>query len=84
MNLNSFTLNHVNVANYGGKACIVPMSLEVFKSMLERPHDTRRATPSDLKHFFEDAKQSAIRHADDGSEAWYNDIVNSVERFLVA
>ena len=76
-----YGLHNLNISYYGGKSVIVPLSLNVFKKMLE---DSFKASytpnPQQVKSFFEYSK--SIASESHSEQEWYNKIVEKALNWL--
>lgn len=80
-----YTLYISNVAMYGGKCCIIPLTLETFRKMLKAAVDAKqKPTPSDIKRLF-DASKKYVKECliKEGTESdWYNKISETAAHWL--
>ncbi|MDE6277114.1 MAG: AlwI family type II restriction endonuclease [Muribaculaceae bacterium] len=81
-----FTLYVTNVAMYGGKCRIIPLTLDTFRRMLRRAVDApEKPTPDDIRRLFDaSAKYARECVLNDGTETdWYGRITERAENWLV-
>ena len=81
-----YMLGRTNVSLYGGKANIIPMTLETFVKLL---HNSRNAndsghkvTSNDLSTLFE--KSAEFNQTSNDESEWYSNITAYVEQWMVA
>lgn len=82
-----YTLHISNVAMYGGKCCIIPLTLEAFRKMLKIAVDAKqKPNPTDIKRLFEASKRYAKEcFINDGTESdWYSRITETATNWLSA
>lgn len=76
-----YALHKMNISYYGGVSTIVPLSLSVFKKMVE---DSYKASyipqPRQVKRFFERSNEIAATSTDE--KIWYNEITNEALNWL--
>lgn len=78
-----YSLYHVNIEYYGGKAVIVPMELAVYRKMLEDSyHAAYTPDACRIRAIFEKSKDIAS-NADNENE-WYNQIQDYAMNWLAA
>lgn len=80
-----YTLYISNVEMYGGKCCIIPLTLKTFREMLHSAVNSEtRPNPSDIKRLFEKSKTYAKEcFMNDGTELdWYNRITETASNWL--
>ena len=76
-----YTLHHVNIEMYGGKATIIPMPLNVFQKMLEDSYKANYTpNPSHVRRFFEFSK--TIAETASSELDWYNQITDKALHWL--
>lgn len=78
-----FSLHHVNIQGYGGKAVIVPMTLSTYRKMLE---DSYKASyipnPAQVRRLFEFSVKTAKDSKDEVD--WYEKITNYAVKWATA
>ena len=82
-----YTLYISNIAMYGGKCCIIPLTLETFRKMLKAAVDAKqKPNPSDIKKLFDASKRYAKECLiNEGTENdWYNKITETAINWLSA
>lgn len=76
-----YTLHHLNLALYGGKSTIIPLSLQVFRKMVE---DSYKASytpnPDHVRRFFE--KSNELANSCDSEVDWYKGITDAALHWL--
>lgn len=80
-----YTLYVSNVEMYGGKCCIIPLTLDTFRTMLKSAVEAPvRSSPENIKRLFETSKQYAKECLiTDGTEIdWYNRITETASNWL--
>ena len=78
-----YMLHQYEVAYYGGKARIIPLSLSDFQVMLERAYQREaKPTATTIKQFVEHASQLAITASNE--EEWYTNIQKLVFNWVEA
>lgn len=80
-----YTLYVSNVEMYGGKCCIIPLTLDTFRKMLRSAVEAPvRPSPANIKKLFETSKQYAKECLiSDGTETdWYNRITETASNWL--
>lgn len=82
-----YSLYHSNIAMYGGKCNIIPMTLDTFRKMLKDAVDaTSKPNASDIRKLFDASLQYAQEsNKNDGTETdWYNKITETANNWLAA
>lgn len=82
-----YSLYHSNIAMYGGKCNIIPMTLDTFRKMLKDAVEaTSKPNASDIRKLFEASLQYAKEsNNNDGTETdWYNKITEAANNWLAA
>lgn len=82
-----YSLYTSNVYFYGGRCCIIPLSLDTFRKMLSNAaHSPKKPDSSQIKQLFEKSKRYAKEcHDDDKTEIeWYAKITNAAKNWLIA
>ena len=82
-----YTLYISNIAMYGGKCCLIPLTLETFRKMLKAAVDAKqKPNPSDIKKLFDASKRYAKECLiNEGTENdWYNKITETAINWLSA
>ena len=80
-----YTLYFTNVKHYGGRCCIIPMTLTVFRKMLKNAYEAKRKPCSqDIKKIFEKSKKYAKEcMVKDLTETdWYSKVSNDLNNWL--
>lgn len=78
-----YALHRTNISYYGGKACIIPVSLDVFNRMLyNSAHAREKPTPEDLKSLFTASMQ--IAEQAESENDWYSQIQTKLSNWMVA
>lgn len=80
-----YTLYVSNVQMYGGKCCIIPLTLETFRKMLKDAVDaSSKPTPANIKKLFEVSKKYAKECLinDETETVWYNKITKAANNWL--
>ncbi|MDR0939474.1 MAG: AlwI family type II restriction endonuclease, partial [Mediterranea sp.] len=76
-----FMLHKTNISYYGGTSTIVPLSLRVFRKMVE---DSYKASyipePKHVKGFFE--RSNELANASTDEKAWYEGVTNEALNWL--
>lgn len=68
-----FTLHNLNVSYYGGKSVIVPLTMEVFRKMVEDSYNASyQPQAKQIRRFFEKSNEIASQSSDEID--WYNGI----------
>ena len=82
-----YTLYISNIAMYGGKCCIIPLTLETFRKMLKTAVNAKqKPNPSDIKKLF-DASKRYVKECfiNGGTENdWYSNITETAVNWLSA
>lgn len=82
-----YTLYISNIAMYGGKCCIIPLTLETFRKMLKTAVNAKqKPNPSDIKKLF-DASKRYVKECfiNGGTENdWYSKITETAVNWLSA
>ena len=80
-----YTLYASNVEMYGGKCCIIPLTLDTFRKMLKSAAEASvKPLPAKIKELFDASKQYAHEcFINDGTETdWYNRITETASNWL--
>lgn len=76
-----YGLHNLNISYYGGKSVIVPISLNVFKKMLEDSFKVSYTpNPEQVKSFFEYSRTVAANSRSE--QEWYNKVVEKALNWL--
>ena len=79
-----FVLHKTNVSIYGGKSVIIPMELNVFRTMIENAYSSKvngiQPTSNDIKKLFEDSREIASKSNDENE--WYNQITDKARNWM--
>ena len=82
-----YTLYISNIDMYGGKCCIIPLTISTFRKMLKAAVDApHRPNPSDLKKLFDISKRYVKEciSNDKTENDWYNRITETATNWLSA
>lgn len=82
-----YTLYLSNVEMYGGKCCIIPLTLKTFRKMLREAVDSpQKPTSSNIKSLFEASKKYAKECLlnDETETVWYDKITKITNNWLEA
>lgn len=80
-----YSLYMSNIEMYGGKCCIIPLTLDTFRKMLKSAIEAPvRPSPANIKKLFDTSKQYAKECLlSDGTETdWYNKITKTASNWL--
>ncbi len=76
-----FVLHKLNVAQYGGRANIIPLPLNVFKKMVDDSYNAAAIpTPQHIKRLFDRARELAKQN--DNDKVWYDAVLQSALDWL--
>lgn len=77
-----YTLHHTAVSYYGGKSTIIPLSLRVFRKMLEDSYNVNYApNPHQVRRFLEHSNELAENCTDENH--WFEEINKSAANWLI-
>lgn len=82
-----YTLYMSNVEMYGGKCCIIPLTLETFRKMLkDAVKAPNKPTPLNIKRLFDISKDLAKECLlnDETEKVWYDKITDVANNWLTA
>lgn len=80
-----YTLYVSNVEMYGGKCCIIPLTLDTFRKMLKSAVEAPvRPSPANIKKLFDTSRQYAKECFlnDETENDWYNKITETASNWL--
>ncbi|MCC6329167.1 MAG: AlwI family type II restriction endonuclease [Acidobacteria bacterium] len=76
-----FALHNMNISYYGGTSTIVPLTLEVFRKMVDASHSARcTPEPEQIRQLFERSRELARDSANEID--WYNEITEEALNWL--
>lgn len=76
-----FALHKMNISYYGGTSTIIPLSLEVFRKMVQDSHKAEYVPrPDQVKYLFE-SSENIVKHCDSETD-WYEQINNVALNWL--
>lgn len=76
-----FALHKMNISYYGGTSTIIPLSLEVFRKMVQDSYKAEYVPlPDQVKYLFE-SSENIVKHCDSETD-WYKQINNVALNWL--